>query len=159
MVEMTVYPLFSPQSLVAEGSANYGSTSRFWRTIAFERDVLFPAAGLDGKKAAEYYEILGVVDRLSYAGNEAARRYLNGEISRAAAVDWLTRFALMSPPRAEQRTRFMDDYRSYVINYNLGKDLVKEYVEAHGGVVSQSARRWDVFAGLLRSPRLPSGLR
>jgi len=53
----------------------------------------------------------------------------------------------------------MDDYRSYVINYNLGKDLVKAYVEGHGGVASQPAKRWDVFADLLRSPRLPSGLK
>jgi hypothetical protein len=160
-VEMTVYPLFSPQSLIAEGSANYGIDVAFPgdERIRFERDVLFPAAGLDGKKAAEYYEIQGIVDRLSYAGNEAARRYLNGEISRAVATEWLTRYALMSPARADQRTHFMDDYRSYVINYNLGKDLVKQYVEAHGGTVSQPARRWDVFADLLRSPRLPSGLR
>ena len=49
--------------------------------FAFERDVLFPAAGLDGKKAAEYDDVQAIVDRLSYAGNEAARRYLNGEIS------------------------------------------------------------------------------
>jgi hypothetical protein len=156
-----VYPLFSPQSLIAEGSANYGIDVAFPgdERIRFERDVLFPAAGLDGKKTAEYYEIQAIVDRLSYAGNEAARRYLNGEIPRASAAEWLTRFALMSPPRAEQRTRFMDDYRSYVINYNLGKDLVKQYVESHGGVASQSARRWDVFADLLRSPRLPSGLK
>jgi hypothetical protein len=160
-VEMTVYPLFSPQSLIAEGSANYGIDVAFPgdERIRFEREVLFPAAGLDGRKAAEYYEIQAIVDRLSYAGNEAARRYLNGEIPRAAAAEWLTRFALMSPPRAEQRTRFMDDYRSYVINYNLGKDLVKAYVEGHGGVASERARRWDVFADLLRSPRLPSGLK
>jgi hypothetical protein len=160
-VEMTVYPLFSPQSLVAEGSANYGIDVAFPgdERIAFERDVLFPAAGLNGGRAAEYYAVQGLVDRLSYAGNEAARRYLNGEIDRTAAAAWLTRFALMSPARAEQRTHFMDDYRSYVINYNLGKDLVKQYVEAHGGVLSQPAKRWEVFADLLRSPRLPSGLR
>ena len=36
---------------------------------------------------------------------------------------------MMSPARAEQRTRFFDTYRSYVINYNLGKDLVRQYVE------------------------------
>ena len=65
----------------------------------------------------------------------------------------------MSPARAEQRTRFMDDYRSYVINYNLGKDLVKTYVESHGGIAAEPARRWQIFADLLRSPRLPSGLR
>ncbi len=53
----------------------------------------------------------------------------------------------------------MDDYRSYVINYNLGKDLVQQYVEAHGGGAAQPAKRWDIFGELLRSPRLPSGLR
>src|SRR6478672_6025191 len=138
--EFTIYALFSPQSLIAEGSANYGIEVAFPgdERVRFERDVLFPAAGLDGKKAAEYYEIQAIADRLSYAGNEAARRYLNGEIPRASAAEWLTRFALMSPPRAEQRTHFMDDYRSYVINYNLGKDLVKQYVESHGGIASQS---------------------
>jgi hypothetical protein len=159
--EFSVYPLYSPMSLIAEGSANYGIDVAFpgEERVAFERDVLFPAAGLDGQRAAQYYEVQAVVDRLSYAGNEAARRYLNGEIDRATAAAWLTRFELMSPARAEQRTRFIDDYRSYVINYNLGKDLVKAYVESHGGVVSQPARRWEVFADLLRSPRLPSGLR
>ena len=88
------------------------------------------------------------MDRLSYAGNEAARRYLNGEIDRTAAAAWLTRFALMSPPRAEQRTRFMDDYRSYVINYNLGKDLVRQHVEARGG----SRRRSREALGRVRAP-------
>ena len=39
----------------------------------------------------------------------------------------------MSPARAEQRIRFFDDYRSYVINYNLGKDLVKQFIESRGG--------------------------
>ncbi len=161
-VEMTVYPLFSPQSLIAEGQRQLRHRRRVsgqMNASASSATCCFRPQAWMRNRAAEYYEIQAIVDRLSYAGNEAARRYLNGEIDRAAAVDWLTRFALMSPPRAEQRTRFMDDYRSYVINYNLGKDLVKEYVEAHGGVVSQPARRWEVFADLLRSPRLPSGLR
>lgn len=160
-MEMTIYPLFSPQSLIAEGSANYGIDVAFpgGERVAFERDVLFPAAGLDPASAERYYEVQALADKLSYAGNEAARRYLNGEIDRAAATAWLTRFALMSPPRAEQRTRFMDDYRSYVINYNLGKDLVRQYVEAQGGTADRPDRRWQIFADLLSSPRLPSGLR
>jgi hypothetical protein len=155
-----VYPLFSPQSLIAEGSANYGIDVAFpgEERIGFERDVLFPAAGLDPRRASEYYKVEAIVERLSYAGNEAARRYLNGEIDRATAAAWLSRFALMSPPRAEQRTKFMDDYRSYVINYNLGKDLVKQYVESQDGG-AQPARRWQTFIELLGSPRLPSGLR
>ncbi len=100
-----------------------------------------------------------LVDQLSYAGNEAARRYLNKETDRQGAIEWLTRFAMMAPARAEQRTRFFDDYRSYVINYNLGKDLVKQYIESRGGTEADPARRWREFVRLLGSPRLPSGLR
>jgi hypothetical protein len=157
---MTVYPLFSPQSLIAEGSANYGVDVAFpgGERVAYERAAIFPAAGLDPAGAADYYAVQALTERLSYAGNEAARRYLNGETDRAAAAAWLTRFALMSPARAEQRTRFMDDYRSYVVNYNLGKDLVKQFVESQAGTAVPSATRWRVFGDLLRSPRLPSGL-
>lgn len=159
--EFSVYALFSPQSLIAEGTANYGIEVAFpgGERAAFERDVLFPAAGLDSGRAAQYHAFYVLIDRLSYAGNEAARRYLNGEIDRAAAAEWLTRFALMSPARAEQRTRFFDEYRSYVINYNLGKDLVKRFIESRGGTDAQPEKRWTEFIELLGSPRLPSGLR
>ena len=61
--------------------------------------------------------------------------------------------------RAEQRTRFFDQYRSYVINYNLGQDLVRAFVEARGGGVDHPDVRWKIFTDLLSSPRLPSGLR
>jgi len=100
-----------------------------------------------------------LVGKLSYAGNEAARRYLNGEIDRAAAVEYLQRWAMSPKDRAEQRTRFFDEYRSYVINYNFGQDLVREYVEKRGGTVDRPQDRWKVFGDLLSSPRLPSGLR
>src|SRR5262249_15271513 len=158
-IEFTVYPLFSPQSLIAEGTANFGIDVAFPgdERLTFERDVLFPLAGLDASQAARYARVRSLVDRLSYAGNEAARKYLNGEIDRAAAAAWLTRYAMSSPKAAEQRTRFFDTYRSYVINYNLGKDLVKRYIEMKGG--ASPARRWEEFARLLASPRLPSGLR
>ena len=157
--EFSVYALFSPQSLIAEGTANYGIEVAFpsEERLVFERQVLFPAAGLDPSRAAEYSQVQSLVGQLDYAGNEAARRYLNGEIDRAAAVDWLTRFAMMAPERAEQRTRFFDQYRSYVINYNLGKDLVAAFVDSQSG--GQAANRWDAFTELLASPRLPSGLR
>jgi hypothetical protein len=159
-VEYTVYPLFSPQSLIAEGTANFGIAMAFPRDerLAFEREVVFPAAGIDPARAASYYDVLQLVERLSYAGNEAARRYLDGEIDRAAAEARLEKYALYSRPRAAQRVRFIDQYRSYVINYNLGKDLVARYIESKAGTASDPRRRWLAFEGLLSSPRLPSGL-
>jgi hypothetical protein len=160
-VEFSVYALFSPQSLIAEGTANYGIDVAFPGAAReeFERSVLFPAAGLDPARAAAYYEIQDLVEELSYAGNEAARQYLNGRIDAAAAAHWLERYALMSPERAKQRVRFFDQYRSYVINYNLGKDLVQRYIESRGGTADDPQKRWQEFERLLSSPRLPSGLK
>ena len=159
-VEFSVYPLRSPQSLIAEGSANYGIDIAFPRPerMELERKVIFPAAGLDPTGVGTYYAVLSLTDRLSYAGNEAARRYLNGQFDAAAAARWLERYGLYSAPRAQQRVRFIDQYRSYVINYNLGKDMVARYIEAESGGGSDAGRRWDVFTRLLSSPRLPSGL-
>ena len=158
-VEFSVYPLFSPQSLIAEGTANYGIRVAFSEAERrrFERDTLFPLAGLDPARVDEYYDVLALTRQLSYAGNEAARGYLDGRMDAARAADWLVRFALNTPAQAAQRVTFFDAYRSYVINYNLGEDLVKAYVETRAG--DDPARRWAVFSGLLSSPRLPSNLR
>ncbi len=158
--EFSVYPLFSPQSLIAEGTANFGIDVAFPRAerLEFERRVIFPAAGLDPAGVNQYYDVLALVDRLSYAGNEAARRYLNGAIDAKLAADWLVKYGLYSRPRAQQRVRFIDQYRSYVINYNLGKDLVARYIQSRGGTAENPERRWTEFERLLSSPRLPSGL-
>jgi hypothetical protein len=165
-IEFSVYPLFSPQSLIAEGTANFGIEVAFPgdERTAFERERLYPLAGLDPAKAERYAEVQKLLQGLSYAGNEAARQYLNGksvngETTRQDAEAWLVRYALMSPERAAQRVRFIDQYRSYVINYNLGQDLVRQYIEKRGGTADRPEERWKEFAKLISSPRLPSGLR
>jgi len=159
-VEYRVYPLFSPQSLIAEGSANFGIEMAFpgRERVEYEKARLYPLAGLDPARAEEFERVRQILDRLAYAGNEAARRYLNGEIDATAAARWLSDYALYPRDRAEQRVRFIDQYRSYVINYNLGKDIVRKFVESQGGTPDHPAKRWEVFAMLLSSPRLPSQL-
>jgi hypothetical protein len=160
-VEFSIFALFSPQALIAEGTANYGIEVVFTpaERIDFEREKLFPLAGLDTSKVELYYNIHELSTRFAYAGNEAARGYLDGKISAEKAVEWLIEYALMSRPRAEQRIKFFEKYRSYVINYNLGQDLVKQYIERRGSVAGNPVKRWEEFAKLLASPRLPSGLR
>jgi hypothetical protein len=147
-----VYALFSPQSLIAEGTANYGIDVTFPadERVEMEKEQLFPLAGLDPSRAAHYYRVHELVARTGYAGNEAARRYLDGEISADDAAEWLTTYALMAPDRARQRVKFIEQYRSYVINYNLGKDLVRHYVESRAQ--GDAERRWKVFTDLLASP-------
>jgi hypothetical protein len=159
-MEFSVYALFSPQSLIAEGTANFGIEVVFTSSerIAFERDVLFPLAGLDASKVQLYYDIHALFMKLAYAGNEAARGYLNGTMTKDAAIQWLMDYALFSRERAMQRVRFFENYRSYVINYNLGQDMVAKYLESKGGTADNPQKRWDEFTKLISSPRLPSGL-
>lgn len=159
-VEFTVQPLFSPMQLIAEGSANYGIDVAFPgdERVVFERDVLFPLAGLDVSQVERYYEVQEVTSELSYAGNEAARRYLNGEMDAAETAAWLVRYDVKTLARAQQTIRFYDQYRSYVINYNLGKDMVRRYIERRGGTEDHPEKRWEEFETLIASPRLPSGL-
>ncbi len=156
-LEFSLYPLFSPQSLIAEGSGNYGIDLAFpgEQRITYERDVLFPLAGLDPAEADRYYQLQELLGRLNYAGNEAARDYLNGDIDRDQAAQWLIEFSLMSPERARQRTDFIETYRSYVINYNLGKDMVRDYIERD---TEDQAARWKKFEQLLSSPMAPTDL-
>ena len=131
-IEYTVYPLFSPQSLIAEGTANYGIEVAFSMAdrLRFESDVLFPLAGLDESKAAEYY-----YDPRAGRPPVVCRQRSGPAISSTArsiamrAVAWLEKYAMYTKPRAEQRVKFIEQYRSYVINYNLGKDLIRAYVE------------------------------
>src|SRR5437764_12770610 len=158
-MEFSVYALFSPQSLVAEGTANFGREVAFpskTERMKFEKEVLFPAAGIDVSRADEYYAVQDLMKQLDYAANEAARRLINGEIDENAAVQWLQKYAVMDPPRAEKRVKFIQRYRSYVINYNLGEDMVRRYIERRSG--TDSGKRWSEFGKLLSSPRLPSGL-
>jgi hypothetical protein len=158
--EYQVYPLFSPQSLIAEGSANYGIDIAFTEAerLAFEREVLFPLAGLDPSLAERYAAVQDIAREVSYAVNDAAREYVEGRIDAKKAAEWLERYALMSPEQAAQRVRFMDRYRSYVINYNFGRDLVGGYIDRETGAGASQDARWKMFSSLLASPRLPQDL-
>jgi len=160
-VEFSVYPLFSPQSLIAEGTANFGREVVFTRPerMEFEKEVLWPAAGIDPSRAEEFYAVQDLVKKLTYATNEAARRYVNGEIDATAAATWLQKYALMDEKRAKQATKFVEKYHSYVINYNLGEDMVRNYIEKRGGTEQQPEQRWREFEELLASPRLPGDIR
>lgn len=159
-VEFTIYPLFSPQSLIAEGTANFGIEVAFpgEERLAFERDVLFPLAGLDPAEAGRWTRVQAEMKVLAFADNEAARGYLDGHLDRAAAEALLVRYSLRTGAQAAQRLRFIDTYRSYVINYNLGEQLVRNWVEAQGGTVDNPDRRWSLFVDLISSPRLPRAL-
>ncbi len=153
-VEMSVYPLYSPMSFVAEGSANYGIDLAFPGDEAqtFERDVLLPLAGLTGAPVAEKNALNALVRQLGRAEYTIADDYLAGRVNREETVARLSKYMLTTPERAAQRVRFIDTYRSYIINYGLGRDTVQAWVEAQG------PDHWRGMETLLSSQILPVDL-
>jgi hypothetical protein len=155
--EYEVNPLYAPQSLISEGSANFGIDLAFPgpQRLTFERDVLYPLAGLNPKTAEAYWKVQQATEALSGARLTIARMYLNGEVDRATALDLTRKYLLLSPERAEQSIGFTDHYRSYVINYGLGKDMVRAYVDAVG---PDEAARWGRMEHVLSDAVIPADL-
>lgn len=161
LIETSIYPLFSPLSLIAEGSANYGIDVAFPGNdkVKFAKEVLLPLAGLDTTGISNYFAALELVGELNYAGNEVARGVLNGTMTDDEGITYLEKYGFYSPEKAKQRIAFTKKYRSYVINYNYGKDLVKSYIEKRGGTADNPQKRWELFGELLSNQVLPTDLK
>lgn len=156
-MEYSIYNLYSPISLLAEGSANYGIEVAFpWQErLDFERDTLFPLAGLDPTQVEQYYAIQKVLYRLSYADNMVAKQFIDGNINEQQAIDLLIKYALSNPERAKQRLAFIKHNRAYVVTYNYGQDLVEKYLAKQ--ITNDSHQElWRVFSELLATPKLAS---
>lgn len=157
-IEYSVYPLFSPQSLIAEGSADFAIELAFSgeERAAFYQEVLFPLAGFDPAEARRYAQVTDAGRITGMPTIAAARDWIDGRANDEQTIARLRNEALASPERARQRIAFFRDYRSYIVNYALGEQLVARYVNALAG--NDAALRWLVFADLLASPALPSDL-
>jgi len=155
--EFSVYPLYSPQSLIAEGSANYGIDLAFpaESRADTERDVLMPLAEIAVPSDDRYWQLLDAIKRASGARLTIAQQYLDGAIDRPTAVALTQKYMLVSPERADQSVRFTEQYRSYVINYGLGEQLVRAYIER--GKPGRD-EMWRRMAKIISEPTLPGEL-
>jgi hypothetical protein len=156
--EYMVYPLYSPQSLIAEGSANYGIDLAFHAAGAADvRNRNADPAGRPFRRRAGRIALSGTAaggQALSGARFTIARDYLEGRITRAQAVELAQRYQLTDADGAEKSVSFTDQYRSYVINYGLGKEMVRDHVERAGS----GAARWEAMRRILSEPTLPRHL-
>ncbi|HWM86772.1 MAG TPA: hypothetical protein VNO33_13060, partial [Kofleriaceae bacterium] len=101
-----------------------------------------------------YAEVTELMVELRHATNQAARRYIDGEIDADAVAEYLMRYTLVTPEYARKQVSFIEANRSYVINYNLGRDLVRAWIEGQG----TGDRRWAAHEHLVSSPMTASDL-
>jgi hypothetical protein len=156
-IEFSVYPLYSPQSFIAEGTANYGIELAFpgAERAAFEREVLYPLAGLSNADVEAYANLQGALRQLAGARFTIASDQVDGRITREQAIALTERYGLVSRPRAEQSVAFTEHYRAYVINYGLGQAMVRAAIESTGAT---PAARWSAMWWILSGPTVPADL-
>lgn len=179
-VELSIYPLFSPMSVISEGLANYGIDLAFPPSEKVQLLVeLAKVSGIDQilmEKGVEedqlpellqsYYELAKLHNELDYTAIEAGRMVYDG-VPDEIIIDRLMATGLVSEKRAKQRISFIRTYGTYIVNYTLGQDLIAEYINTvlartfGSNMMDQSIveqTKWNIYESLLISPPLPQEL-
>ncbi len=149
-VELTAQFLFSPQALLSEGAASVAPALAFTdeERVAFERAVLYPAAGVDAGEAARALEVSRAVGELASVRTDVSARYVDGALDFARAAAAFERDAVMPAPDA--MLKFLNEYRSYVTTYARGPALASAFLDAHGD--TRIDRRWAAYVELVTNP-------
>ncbi|HEY4049298.1 MAG TPA: hypothetical protein VGM27_20750 [Acidobacteriaceae bacterium] len=151
MTELMVQPTFSPQSLASEAAATFAVEIAFPQPARadFERESLFALAGIDPRKADKYCRIERLVDELHAAEPAIARDYLDGRLEFVRAGAALEKQALMA--QSDATLKYINEYRSYMITYTVGRDLVSEAVDQSPRTTAPEALRWHRYLELMNS--------
>jgi hypothetical protein len=151
-VELLVQPLFSPQSLLHEAASSIAPALAFSdaERLAFERDVLFPLAGLDPALAERYVRVGRLIDRLHPVEADIAQRYLDDELDFPRASEALRRDALM--PSADATLKFLNQFRTYAATYTTGRDMLSAEIDRRVRGTDQPSARWDAYTRIVTDP-------
>ena len=143
-LELMVQPTFSPQSLVSEALATYAVEMAFppGDRLAFERDELFPLAGLDPRNAETYLRVSRLVDELEVEEPGIARDYLDGRLEWARAASALEDRALMA--YTEATLKYLNEFRTYMLTYTVGKEMASNCMARATG-----EDRWRTYEQLI----------
>jgi hypothetical protein len=151
-IEYSIKLLFSPQSMLHEAASSLAAAVAFTadERLAFEREQLFPLAGLDPRGADLHVRVGRLVERLSGAQASIARRYLDGALDFPRAAAALEQDALMSSPDAT--LKFLNQFRSYAATYTLGRERLRRHLDAQRPPGDDKNVRWRAFVEAISSP-------
>ncbi len=159
-VEFSVYPLFSPMSLISEGMANAGVRLCFTPNdkYLYEKNVLLPLLGIDTTGYYKYSLLLNLMNKVDFASIEAAKNYLDRVWSKNETIDFLIKYTFTSKEKAIRYLSFYDQYGSYVVNYSLGQEIIEEYLLKITKNSQENSKLWKAYEDLLNRPKMPKEL-
>jgi hypothetical protein len=148
--ELAVQPTYSPQSFLSEGAAAIASQIAFSPSerVHFEREKLFPIAGLPTTQVDRYLKVEALVDQLHSAIPVIERQYLNGNLEFARAGSALEQQALMN--QTFETLKYINEFRSYVVAYTYSPDLLLRSLPEWGSPDAEN-RRWAMYSHWMRT--------
>lgn len=150
LIEDSLVLLRSPESILREAAAEYGVSLAFplEERLVFERDVLFPLAGLPPAEAERYVTIHQLMNRLAVATVPVIHAYAEGSLPRAAAIVKLERDYLVSNPAG--LLEFLDEFGAYSVGYTLGRQFISQYIDTQATETSDDT--WRILKDILEVP-------
>lgn len=147
-IEFSVQFPFSPQSLLHEAAASVAGRLAFpdQTRVEFERQELFPLAGLGAGDVERYVRVNRLVDELSGVQLEIARRYIDGSLDFPRAARELEREALM--PSADATLKFLNQYRSFAATYTIGREMLWREI-AGGPSEPATGATWRAYEAIV----------
>lgn len=140
-----------PQFAVAESVAEYGVGLTFpvEERIAFQRDVLYPLAGLKMQNVDAWRAYISARPDVLGATATVARDYLSGAIDQQTALRLFVRYRLQTPTAAGQMLKMVDMFGSLVIASDFGWYTMDRAMQ--GKSVDE---QWRLFRQIEREPML-----
>ncbi|NVM03332.1 MAG: hypothetical protein HWN67_13410 [Candidatus Helarchaeota archaeon] len=130
-IEFSVYPLYSPASVISEGTAELGLEIIFTEKelLKFLKDEMFPLVGLKNIDTEKWNNIRKSLKKLSSVTGNAAILLLEKNKKETEVINYIKKFGLLNEETAKKQIDFIKTYRAYVFNYYYGYNLLKIYVE------------------------------
>ena len=140
---------YGPVIPAAEAVAEYGVGLAFpiEDRIRFERDVLYPLAGLKMQKQNDWRAFWAVKSDMLGATATVAQLYLDGKLDKEQARQAFIRYRMMTPDGADKIVRILDQIGSYVIASDVGWMTIDQRLRKR-----PRAQQWRAFQRVLREP-------
>jgi len=129
-IEWCVSPLYTPDNTMAEAVAQVGGDVLMTEDekLAWHRDVLFPALGMQKVDVELWRQLQKPLEKLARAREAVPFMLFDEGKSEEQIITFLERYALMSPDRARKAIQFDREWGAYSFNYTVGRDILRRYL-------------------------------
>lgn len=147
--EFSLSQNYGPTIPGAEAIAEYGVGLTFpiEDRIRFERDVLYPIAGLKMTNPDAWRAFWNARFDMLGASASVAEAYLDGKLDKAQAKQAFIKYRLMTPEGAEKLLPAIDQLGSYIIASDVGWMTIDRRLRGRS-----QAQRWLAFQRVLQEP-------